>query len=100
MHIFHLFLKGFTVIPTGSSILILWEMQGCQPYYLALMTWSKCTVIETLPHTTFADYTVSWVHAANVILALLAREARERRAGANPIRTAIVFSARFAVGAW
>ena len=57
-------------------------------------------MIETLPYTAFVDYAVSWFHAANVILALLAREARERRAGANPIRTAIVFSARFAVGAW
>ena len=73
-------------------------MQGCQPYYLALMTWSKCTVIETLPHTTFADYTVSRFYAARVIVALLAREARERRAGANPIRTAIIFSACYAVG--
>ena len=57
-------------------------------------------MIETLPYTAFVDYAVSWFHAANVIVALLAREARERRAGANPIRTAIVFSARFAVGAW
>ena len=97
---FPFFREGFIVIPTGSSKLILWKIQGCQPYYLALMTWSKYTVIETLPCTSFVNYAVSWFHAARVIVALLTRETRERRAWANTIRTAIVFSAYYAVGTW
>ena len=64
------------------------------------MTWSWWTVIETLSYTAFVDYAVSCFHAAHVIVALHAREARERRAWANPIRAAIVYSARYAVGAW
>lgn len=52
---------------------------------------------KTLSSSTLIDHAVSRFHAARVIVALLAREARERRAGANPIRTAIIFSACLSV---
>lgn len=52
---------------------------------------------ETLSHSTFIDYTVSRFHAAHVIVALFAREARESCSRANPVQTPVVFSARHTI---